>query len=82
MHLKLPRESSFKVFNSTMHECMLICTLQYYTGLRFITDQSQSVPILGADSDQEPEEEDESYEMESMARESRFGRGWRWTTAV
>ena len=65
--------------NIHTHNNIIIATL-YTTGLRFTTDQSQPVPLLAADSAQE--EEDESYEMESMAMEPRFGKGWRWTTEV
>ena len=68
-----------KYFNSITQSCS--CTLCIHTiGLRFVTDQRPSVPLLAGDSAQE--EEDESYEMESMAKDSRFGKGWRWTTTV
>ena len=56
-----------------------------YAGLRFRTNQSPPVSLLSAGSARDQEEEDENYEMESMAshsRESRFGKGWRWTTTV
>ena len=68
-----------KHFNSITHDHVHYAYM-YTIGLRFITDQSPSLPLLAGDSDQE--EDGESYEMESMARESRFGKGWRWTTTV
>ena len=63
----------------------------YTIGIRYITNQSPSLPLLqvAADSAQEEAEdvEGESYEMKSMARESyskesHFDKGWRWTTTV
>ena len=60
----------------------------YTIGIRYITNQSPSIPLLqvAPDSAQE-EEESDSYEMESMAslsysKESHFGKGWRWMTMV
>ena len=64
--------------------------MSYFTvGIRYVTNQSPSIPLLANDSaqeeEEEEEEEDESHEMESMAshsRESHFSKGWRWTTTL
>ena len=62
-----------------------------YTGLRFYTNRSHPVSLLiagsaQAEEEEEEEEEGESYEMMGThswhSRESRFDKGWRWTTTV
>ena len=60
----------------------------FTVGIRYVTNQSPSIPLLADDSAQEEEEEeDESHEMVSIARcicsrESHIGEGWRWTTTL
>ena len=59
----------------------------FTVGIRYVTNQSPSIPLLADDSaqEEEEEEEDESHEMVSIARcsrESHIGEGWRWTTTL
>ena len=63
-----------------------------YTGLRFYTNRSPTVSLLTAGSAQaeedseDSEEEGESHKMMEThswhSRDSRFDKGWRWTTTV
>ena len=65
----------------------------YCIGVRYVNNQSPSIPLIADDSgnaqddeqEEEEEEEEESCEMKLMAshsRESRFGMEWKWTATL